>query len=49
VHSAVDIPAFYDARIPEPCTPQVLLVMSSDGKGIVMRPGARGAIPGSET
>ena len=27
VRSASDIPAFYAARIPEPCTPQVLLIM----------------------
>ena len=40
VHSASDIPAFYAARIPEPCTPSVLVVLSSDGKGVVMRPGA---------
>lgn len=37
VRSAADVPAFYGARIPEPCTPEVLLVMSSDGKGIAMR------------
>jgi hypothetical protein len=35
-----DIPAFYAARIPEPCTPSALLVLSADCKGIVMRPGA---------
>jgi hypothetical protein len=40
VHAAADIPAFYAARIPEPCTPQTLLVLSADSKGIVMRPGA---------
>ena len=40
VRSAADIPVFYAARVPEPCTPQSLLVMSADGKGIVMRPGA---------
>jgi hypothetical protein len=38
--SAADIPAFYAARVPEPCTPQSLLVLSADCKGIVMRPGA---------
>ena len=37
VHSASDIPAFYAARIPEPCTPQVLLIMQADCKGIAMR------------
>jgi hypothetical protein len=40
VRSAADIPAFYTARIPEPCTPEALLVMSADCKGVVMRPGA---------
>ena len=40
VHSAADIPAFYAARIPEPCTPETLLILSADCKGIVMRPGA---------
>jgi hypothetical protein len=40
VNAASDIPAFYAARIPEPCTPSVLVVLSSDGKGVVMRPGA---------
>jgi hypothetical protein len=38
--SAADIPAFYAARLPEPCTPSVLLIMQADCKGIVMRPGA---------
>lgn len=40
VNAACDIPAFYAARVPEPCTPSVLVVLSSDGKGVVMRPGA---------
>ena len=40
VRAAADIPAFYAARVPEPCTPGTLLVMSADCKGIVMRPGA---------
>ena len=40
VHAAADIPAFCAARVPEPCTPGTLLVMSADCKGIVMRPGA---------
>ena len=39
VHAAADIPAFYAARIPEPCTRRTLLIMSADCKGIVMRPG----------
>jgi hypothetical protein len=40
VRSAADIPAFYASRIPEPCAPAALLVLSADCKGIVMRPGA---------
>jgi hypothetical protein len=38
--AAADIPAFYAARVPEPCTPPTLVVLSADCKGIVMRPGA---------
>jgi len=40
VRSAADITAFYASRIPEPCTPSALLVLSADCKGVVMRPGA---------
>ena len=40
VNAAGDIPAFYAARIPVPCTASTLLVISADGKGIVMRPEA---------
>jgi hypothetical protein len=40
VNAASDIAAFYDARIPVPCTASTLLVLSADGKGVVMRPGA---------
>jgi hypothetical protein len=40
VHAAAGIPAFYAARVPQPCTSSTLLVMSAGGKGIVMRPGA---------
>ncbi len=40
VHAAADIPAFYAARIPQPCTRGSLVVVSADRKGIVMRPGA---------
>ena len=40
VNAAADIPAFYAARIPEPCTSRTLMVLSADSKGIVMRPGA---------
>ena len=36
--AAVDIDAFYAMRTPVPCTAEVLLVLSADGKGIVMRP-----------
>jgi len=38
--AARDIDAFYRARIPAPCTRETLLVISVDGKGIVMRPEA---------
>lgn len=38
IEAAGDIDAFYDARIPEPATPATLLVLSVDGKGIVIRP-----------
>jgi len=40
VRAAAGIPAFYASRIPEPCTPSALVVLSADGKGVVMRPGA---------
>jgi hypothetical protein len=40
VRAAADIPAFYAARIPQPCTRGSLVVVSADCKGIVMRPGA---------
>ena len=36
--AACDIDAFYAMRVPVPCTSEVLLVLSADGKGIVMRP-----------
>jgi hypothetical protein len=36
--AAADIDGFYARRIPVPCTSEVLLVLSADGKGIVMRP-----------
>jgi hypothetical protein len=36
--AAVDIAAFYASHLPQPATPEVLLVLSVDGKGIVMRP-----------
>lgn len=36
--AARDIEAFYAARVPEPTTDASLLVMSLDGKGIVIRP-----------
>ncbi len=38
--AAVDIDAFYQQRVPMPCTSEVLLVLSADGKGIAMRPAA---------
>jgi hypothetical protein len=37
--AAVDIAAFYAARTPAPAASTTLLVLSVDGKGIVMRPG----------
>ena len=40
VQGAADIDAFYADRIPLPRTAGELLVISVDGKGIVMRPGA---------
>jgi hypothetical protein len=40
VNAAAGIPAFYASRVPEPCTPSALLVLSADCKGVVMRPGA---------
>jgi len=36
--AAVDTGGFYARRVPMPCTSEVLLVLSADGKGIVMRP-----------
>lgn len=36
--AAVDVAAFYSARTPMPSTREVLLVISADAKGIVMRP-----------
>ncbi|WP_158819131.1 MULTISPECIES: hypothetical protein [Streptomyces] len=40
VEAARDIDAFYDARIFEPCITATTLVLSVDGKGIVLRPEA---------
>jgi hypothetical protein len=40
VNAAADAPGFYAARVPEPCSPGTLVVLSADCKGIVMRPGA---------
>jgi hypothetical protein len=40
VAAASDIDAFYQATAPQPCTDDTLLVLSVDGKGIVMRPEA---------
>ena len=40
VAGAVDIDAFYAGQVPLPRTADELLVISVDGKGIVMRPGA---------
>jgi hypothetical protein len=40
VASATDIDAFYAAQAPQPCSDNTLLVLSVDGKGVVMRPDA---------
>jgi hypothetical protein len=40
VHAACDIEAFYAAARPVPAGPGTLLVLTFDGKGIVMRPDA---------
>src|SRR6266498_1871963 len=40
VAAATDIDAFYTAAAPQPATDDTLLVLSVDGKGIVMRPDA---------
>jgi hypothetical protein len=40
VAAAADIDAFYQASAPQPCTDGTLLVLSVDGKGVVMRPEA---------
>jgi len=36
--AAADIDGFCAQRVPVPCTSEVLLVLSADSKGIVMRP-----------
>jgi hypothetical protein len=40
VAAAADIDAFYRAVVPQPCTDATVLVVSVDGKGVVMRPEA---------
>ncbi|MEY9969039.1 hypothetical protein ABIA33_007126 [Streptacidiphilus sp. MAP12-16] len=40
VAAAVDVDAFYRARIPLPCSQDMPLVLQVDGKGVVMRPEA---------
>lgn len=40
VAAAVDIAAYYTAKIPTPCTREMPLVLQVDGKGVVMRPEA---------
>jgi hypothetical protein len=39
--AAADVEVFYQACAPEPATSTDVLVISADGKGIVMRPGSR--------
>jgi hypothetical protein len=38
--ATADIDAFYAQRVPTPCTAEVLVVVSVDSKGVVMRPEA---------
>ncbi|MFC5959934.1 ISKra4 family transposase, partial [Streptomyces pratens] len=40
IGAAADIDTFYDALVPAPCTNATLLVLSVDGKGVVIRPDA---------
>lgn len=40
IGAAVDIDAFYDALVPAPCTDATPLILSADGKGVVIRPEA---------
>jgi len=40
VAAAADVDDFYAALVPEPCTQATVLVMSADGKGVVIRPQA---------
>lgn len=40
VEAAMDVAAFYAAKIPVPCTRDMPLVIQADGKGVVMRPDA---------
>ncbi|MGW2818901.1 ISKra4 family transposase [Streptomyces sp. NPDC001415] len=40
IASAVDIAAYYTAKIPTPCTREMPLIIQVDGKGVVMRPEA---------
>lgn len=40
IGAAADIDSFYDALVPAPCTNATLLVLSVDGKGVVIRPDA---------
>ncbi|MFC5959936.1 ISKra4 family transposase, partial [Streptomyces pratens] len=40
VGAAADIDSFYDALVPAPCTDATALVLSVDGKGVVIRPEA---------
>ncbi|MGB8382552.1 MAG: ISKra4 family transposase, partial [Dermatophilaceae bacterium] len=38
--AALDVEAFYAAHRPAPASAQDILVLSADGKGVVMRPDA---------
>ncbi|GAB3177983.1 hypothetical protein GCM10027162_28330 [Streptomyces incanus] len=40
IGAAADIDSFYDTLVPTPCTNATVLVLSVDGKGVVIRPDA---------
>lgn len=43
--TAVYIADFYSTRTPQPATSDTLLVLTADGKGVVMRPDSLGRRP----
>jgi hypothetical protein len=40
IDAAGDVEAFYDHLVPDPATDDTVLIMSVDGKGVVIRPGS---------